>query len=220
MNAIVLKDLSDFPEPDVVRFCQIDSDGAIVTDTGLVHILQLNSVGEYFYNFRIASNVLLQNHYRTRPYFGQNDTSPMEVVTESSLYEIDSVLNYIDYISLCIDSPENILSQISDHPTPPHTFHQDVTALLGTHLDFLPDTPLLSASLYGSNIYIVIKFHQRPPTKYYIGFDVGFVADPEILYQMTSCPIRHRGRVHMNGQYQSYGFYYNNGKLSLNRMIY
>ena len=132
----------------------------------------------------------------------------------SRSFEVDCILNYLESASLCIDSPEDVLSQINSIPTVNH-MHTDLSHVLGMDLNFLPDLPLINGALHNSDIYLVFKFYQKPPLKYYIGYEVGLITDEVIVNQLQEFTILIPGSITSGNNIRHYNFKYDKGKLNL-----
>jgi hypothetical protein len=140
MNEIWVNSIDDLPYPSFSSSCLLDSENSIVLQGGLIHIIKLPKIGVYAYDFSIYSDSIIRTNY-----------------------EKDSILNYLESVSLCTDTPENCISYID--------------RIESDELNFLWGFPLLIGALYNSDVYIVIKFRKSVMIRYYLKYTVGFVDD-------------------------------------------
>ena len=147
---IYLKNSEELPVPDVTSSCEVDSDSANVTHAGLIHIFKLPKIGEYNWNFRLWSNAVILNGFITnnpiqiasgmsvdgRNGFSYNSMGIIPPYLSQDIFEVDCILNYIESVSLCVDSPEEILSKITNIPRI-HQLQGDIQSILGVDLEFL-----------------------------------------------------------------------------------
>lgn len=207
MNQINLRSSNELPAPNWNRTCTIDSQSAQVYGSGLVHLFKLPQIGEYAYNFKLYSNtVLLDSNY--------NLTYSFIAVPE---VQVDSIINYIESVSLCVDSPEKPISYITNIPKnlKMSSSISELNCISGMDLNFLKDSPIITGSLSRSGIYIVVKFKNPPKINYYINYEIGFIDDINIVQQLNQSSVIIPGTTDFNGNLKTFTFKYNMGKLQV-----
>lgn len=263
---VYINSIMDLPKPDIQSTCTIDSDTAIISHAGLIHIIKLPKIGDYAYEFKLWSNciinaihnstinvnsimtpMLLDNNYNYNYNYehgygygydiyengcihnGERGFSHKcvydgcRLVYEHNkchnpdirIYDVDSILNYIDTISLCIGGPDSILSYI-DHIQLPKTrlTHDIQNSKSGIIIDFLPDTPLITRAMGNMDIYLVVKFNRIPCIKYYFSFEVGFISNEFVQRELEGYSLIVPGNVFYDGTIKRCNFIYANGMLS------
>lgn len=186
----ILRNWMDLPRPDVQSTCTLDSESVVQGQNGLVHSIKLPKVGEYIYEFKLWSN------YAVKP----------------NMQSTDSIISYIDSVHLCLDSPNNPISQINltsgyGHGPIPHL-------ALGVNLSFLPDLPLIVGALTDTDVYIVINFRKPPTMRYYLSYEVGIIANESLKYYLNTC-FTIPGQISRGHIIANSDFRYWNGRLSI-----
>jgi hypothetical protein len=146
-----------FKHPILTTNIKIKSDTASKSYNDLYHTFTLPIIGDYAHNFMITSNHILK-------------------CAGSSIITVDSLNNYIDSFTLCINNRTNILSCVDDVPKIETLNSYSINVQPIIRLDFL-NLPLLTKCAVDANFMICIKFKQIPPINYTLSYDVMFVDD-------------------------------------------
>lgn len=176
------------PSPDFSRHLTLDDESASKSNHGLIHLFKLPKIGDYLWNFRIGS-------YQ----------SP------------NAITDYITSIHLCVGSPENTVAWARNMcpPTSPDSMHCDNLPSTFTSADipFFGAMPLLGAGLEHDDVYIGIRFHKIPPSKYFINYEVGFLSDQTVINRINAGHIRCETAVLQGYAYEMRVFNYYGGRL-------
>ncbi len=150
---------SKFKNPVHTEVIKIRSESSIRSYNGLYHTFILPNVGDYAHGFNLNSFYLMKG-------------------VKAGQLMVDSLGNYIDYVTLNLNSSTAVFSRIDAIAKVEMKSPDELTAsaVAVVKLDLL-DLPLLTKYSDNGSFQISIKFSQPPPMDYELVYEIMFTDD-------------------------------------------